>query len=60
MVGSAWDLVVIGAGVVGLCAALTARESGRTVCVIDAGEVGLGISGQATVKVTSGPRLRGH
>ena len=54
VVGPAWDLVVVGAGVVGLCAALAARESGRTVCVVDAGEEGLGVSGQATVKVTSG------
>lgn len=53
VVGPVWDLVIIGAGIVGLCAALTARESGRTVCVVDAGEVGLGVSGQATVKVTS-------
>jgi glycine/D-amino acid oxidase-like deaminating enzyme len=53
VVGPAWDLVVVGAGIVGLCAALTARQSGRTVCVVDAGEVGLGVTGQATVKVTS-------
>jgi glycine/D-amino acid oxidase-like deaminating enzyme/nitrite reductase/ring-hydroxylating ferredoxin subunit len=52
--GPTWDLVIVGAGIVGLCAALTAHESGRTVCVIDAGDVGLGVSGQATVKVTSG------
>jgi len=58
VVDQAWDLVVIGAGIVGLCAALTARESGRTVCIVDAGEVGEGVSGQATVKVTSGHGAR--
>lgn len=50
----AWDLVVVGGGIVGLLSALRARESGRDVCVVDAGRVGEGTTGHSTVKVTSG------
>jgi glycine/D-amino acid oxidase-like deaminating enzyme/nitrite reductase/ring-hydroxylating ferredoxin subunit len=52
--GRGWDLVVVGAGIVGLLSALRARESGRDVCVVDAGRIGEGTTAHATVKVTSG------
>jgi len=47
------DVVVIGAGIAGLSAALTLLQSGRSVCVIEARAVGEGTSALATAKVTS-------
>ena len=50
----AWDLVVVGGGIVGLLCALRAREAGHDVCVIEAERIGEGTSAHSTVKVTSG------
>lgn len=42
------DLVVVGAGVTGLTAALHAARAGRTVIVVDAQEPGRGVTGLST------------
>lgn len=49
-----WDVLVIGAGIVGLLCALRARQHGLDVCVVDSDRVGEGTTAHATVKVTSG------
>lgn len=54
-----YDVLVVGAGVVGCTAALEAARRGMSVALIDAErDAARGVSGQATVKVTSGPGLR--
>lgn len=52
--GRRFELVVVGAGIVGLSAALKATESGLTVCVVEALTVGSGASAHSTGKVTPG------
>jgi len=47
------DLVVVGAGIVGLTTALLARREGLRVAVLEARQVGHGTSGKTTGKVTS-------
>lgn len=48
-----WDTVIVGGGIVGLCAAISLLESGRSVCVLEAHQVGGGTTGRATAKATS-------
>jgi D-hydroxyproline dehydrogenase subunit beta len=43
--GSAYDVVVVGAGIVGACCALELARSGLSVCVVDRGGVASGTTG---------------
>ena len=52
------DVCVVGAGVVGLTTALELAYQGREVLVVDAEEIGFGVTGQSTAKVTVGTGLR--
>lgn len=47
------DVVVVGAGIVGLSAALTLCEAGKSVVVLEAREVGQQVTGRSTAKVTT-------
>lgn len=47
------DVVVVGAGIVGLSAAMTLCEAGKSVVVLEAREVGLQVTGRSTAKVTT-------
>ncbi len=47
------DVAIIGAGIVGICAARVLKDRGLTVAVVEARGVGQGVSGKATAKVTS-------
>lgn len=53
LAGAQWDLIVVGGGVCGLLAAVSAQQSGMSVCLIEARRVGSGTTGRATAKVTS-------
>jgi glycine/D-amino acid oxidase-like deaminating enzyme/nitrite reductase/ring-hydroxylating ferredoxin subunit len=46
------DVAVIGAGIVGLTAALAAARRGAQVVVVEASQVGRGVTAQSTVKAT--------
>lgn len=48
-----WDVLVVGAGIVGLSAAISLVQSGRSVCVVEAHGAAEGTTGRATAKVTS-------
>jgi glycine/D-amino acid oxidase-like deaminating enzyme/nitrite reductase/ring-hydroxylating ferredoxin subunit len=53
------DVLVVGAGLVGLVAARTLAAAGRDVLVLDASPaVGTGVTGQSTAKVTVGTATR--
>jgi glycine/D-amino acid oxidase-like deaminating enzyme/nitrite reductase/ring-hydroxylating ferredoxin subunit len=52
------DVLVIGAGITGLTAAVTAAEDGARVAVLEARAVGGGSTGRSTGKVTSQHGLR--
>src|SRR5690606_13576926 len=47
------DVAVIGAGITGLSTAAMLKQQGRTVAVIEAGNVASGATGYTTAKVTS-------
>ncbi len=47
------DVVVLGAGIAGLTTAHLLAEAGRSVLVLEAGEVAAGVSGHTTAKVTA-------
>ncbi len=49
-----FDVVVIGAGMVGLTAADALKKAGHTVAVVEAGNIVEGVSGHTTAKVTAG------
>lgn len=49
------DVVVIGAGLVGMTTALLLKQHGLRVVVLEAAEVGSGVSGNNTAKVTALP-----
>jgi glycine/D-amino acid oxidase-like deaminating enzyme/nitrite reductase/ring-hydroxylating ferredoxin subunit len=51
------DVAIIGAGIVGVTAALLLKRSGRTVALIEAGRVLRGVTGYTTAKVTSSHHL---
>lgn len=48
------EVAIVGAGIVGLTAALSLAESGRKVVVVEADRVAAGVSGYTTAKVTAG------
>jgi glycine/D-amino acid oxidase-like deaminating enzyme/nitrite reductase/ring-hydroxylating ferredoxin subunit len=47
------DVAIIGAGIVGLTAATLLKRAGKAVAVIEANQIGTGVSGHTTAKVTS-------
>ncbi len=47
------DVVVVGAGIVGLSAAMTLCEAGKSVVVLEAREAGGQVTGRSTAKVTT-------
>jgi glycine/D-amino acid oxidase-like deaminating enzyme/nitrite reductase/ring-hydroxylating ferredoxin subunit len=47
------DVAIVGAGIVGITAAVLLRAGGREVALIEAGQVAEGVSGHTTAKVTS-------
>lgn len=51
------DVVVVGAGIVGLTTALLLCEAERTVVVLEAEQVAAGVSGYTTAKLTAGHGL---
>ncbi|HEX5016048.1 MAG TPA: FAD-dependent oxidoreductase [Actinomycetes bacterium] len=52
------DVLIVGAGIVGLTAATVLADRGRRVGVIDGSPIGTGVTGQSTAKVTIGTGLR--
>ncbi len=50
--GAHHDVVIVGAGLTGLCTAVLLAVDGFDVCVVDAGEVASGASGNNTGKVS--------
>src|SRR5215216_391859 len=47
------DVVVIGAGIAGLCTAMTLAHEGVRVVVVEAGRVASGVTGYTTAKITA-------
>ncbi|MCJ0973049.1 FAD-dependent oxidoreductase [Pseudomonas sp. PS1] len=47
------DVVVVGAGIVGLSAAMTLCEAGKSVVVLEARDVGGQVTGRSTAKITT-------
>jgi glycine/D-amino acid oxidase-like deaminating enzyme/nitrite reductase/ring-hydroxylating ferredoxin subunit len=47
------DVAVVGAGIVGVTAALLLKREGATVALVEADRVGAGVTGHTTAKVTS-------
>jgi glycine/D-amino acid oxidase-like deaminating enzyme/nitrite reductase/ring-hydroxylating ferredoxin subunit len=47
------DVVVVGGGMAGLCTAWCLSSAGREVVVLDAGRIGMGVSGHTTAKVSA-------
>ncbi len=47
------DVAIIGAGIVGLTAAMLLKQAGKTVAVIESRQIVTGVSGHTTAKVTS-------
>ncbi len=53
LTGRSWDVVIVGGGIAGFCAAAALLESGRSVRLVEAHHVGLGTTASATAKVTT-------
>ncbi|MEH6389892.1 MULTISPECIES: FAD-dependent oxidoreductase [Pseudomonas] len=47
------DVVIVGAGIVGLTAAMTLCEAGKSVVVMEARQVGHQVTGRSTAKITA-------
>ncbi len=47
------DIAIVGGGLVGITAAKQLKQAGKTVAVLEAGEIAKGTSGHTTAKVTS-------
>jgi glycine/D-amino acid oxidase-like deaminating enzyme len=50
--GTAWDVVVVGAGLTGITTALLLARAGREVLVLEAHSLGAGTTGSSTAKVS--------
>ncbi len=48
------DVAIVGAGIVGITCARLLKQAGKTVAVLEMDEVGRGVTGYTTAKVTSG------
>lgn len=51
--GALFDVAVVGAGITGLTAALLLKRAGLRVAVVEAAQVGRGVTGNNTAKVTA-------
>ncbi len=47
------DVVIVGAGIAGITAAILLKRAGKTVAVIESKQISIGVSGHTTAKVTS-------
>src|SRR5690606_28329012 len=47
------DVAVVGGGLAGLHAAYLLKQHGKTVAVVEAGQIGKGVSGHTTAHITS-------
>jgi glycine/D-amino acid oxidase-like deaminating enzyme len=47
------DIVIVGAGIVGLTAALSLIEAGKSVVILEARQVGRQVTGRSTAKITT-------
>src|SRR5688572_20190666 len=47
------DVAIIGGGIVGVIAARLLKDRGNRVAVVEAGQVGRGVTGRSTAKVTA-------
>jgi glycine/D-amino acid oxidase-like deaminating enzyme/nitrite reductase/ring-hydroxylating ferredoxin subunit len=47
------DIAIIGAGIVGTIAARLLKDRGKTVALVESGQVGAGVTGRSTAKVTA-------
>ncbi|HEX6360479.1 FAD-dependent oxidoreductase [Actinophytocola sp.] len=54
------DVLVLGAGIAGLTTAYLLAEAGRSVVVLEAGEIAAGVSGHTTAKLTAQHELIYH
>jgi glycine/D-amino acid oxidase-like deaminating enzyme/nitrite reductase/ring-hydroxylating ferredoxin subunit len=57
---AAADVVVLGAGIAGMTTAYLLAEAGRSVLVLEAGEIGGGVTGHTTAKLTAQHELIYH
>jgi glycine/D-amino acid oxidase-like deaminating enzyme/nitrite reductase/ring-hydroxylating ferredoxin subunit len=57
---STTDVAVLGAGIAGMTTAYLLAETGRSVLVLEAGEIGGGVSGNTTAKLTAQHELIYH
>jgi glycine/D-amino acid oxidase-like deaminating enzyme len=47
------DIAVVGAGMVGTIAARLLKDRGKTVALVESGQVGSGVTGRSTAKITA-------
>lgn len=50
------DVAVLGGGIVGLTVAALLKRAGKRVAVVEMSQVGTGVTGHSTAKITSQPR----
>lgn len=51
--GVSVDVAIVGAGIAGVTTAILLKRAGKTVALIEAGQIATGVSGHTTAKVTS-------